>query len=234
MKLFADFLIYIWSSTWRHECGASPDICTDGKLEGDSNWASSRGVTPTLGDDSKNSRPCCRSQDLSATCIHSNFLCWIFPSHFWIVQAISTPSSLLLFLLISEKTKSRLSEYFRSFASIRLGFLVDFLSHAAIVGFMAGAAIVIGLQQLKGLLGISHFTAKTDVVSVLESVFKSLHHPVCNAFPFPSIVSILKYIALFCLFNSSSWKYSRELSVCLPMYRIEIDDKEQIKLNLQF
>ncbi|KAL5779619.1 hypothetical protein ACOSQ2_010356 [Xanthoceras sorbifolium] len=62
------------------------------------------------------------------------------------------------------------------FGLFRLGFLVDFLSHAAIVGFMAGAAIVIGLQQLKGLLGITHFTIKTDVVSVLESVFTSFHH----------------------------------------------------------
>ncbi|KAK9723807.1 hypothetical protein RND81_05G026800 [Saponaria officinalis] len=32
---------------------------------------------------------------------------------------------------------------------LRMGFLVDFLSHAATVGFMAGAAIVIALQQLK-------------------------------------------------------------------------------------
>ncbi|XP_024011036.1 sulfate transporter 2.2 [Eutrema salsugineum] len=63
------------------------------------------------------------------------------------------------------------------FGLFRLGFLVDFLSHAALVGFMAGAAIVIGLQQLKGLFGLSHFTNKTDVVSVLSSVFNSLHHP---------------------------------------------------------
>ncbi|XVF64723.1 hypothetical protein PTKIN_Ptkin09bG0190200 [Pterospermum kingtungense] len=62
------------------------------------------------------------------------------------------------------------------FGLFRLGFLVDFLSHAAIVGFMAGAAIVIGLQQLKGLFGMSHFTTKTDVVSVLGSVFKSIEH----------------------------------------------------------
>lgn len=62
------------------------------------------------------------------------------------------------------------------FGLFRLGFLVDFLSHAAIVGFMAGAAIIIGLQQLKGLLGISHFTTKTDVVSVLESAFRSIRH----------------------------------------------------------
>lgn len=63
------------------------------------------------------------------------------------------------------------------FGLFRLGFLVDFLSHAAIVGFMAGAAIVIGLQQLKGLLGISNFTTKTDIVSVLKAVFRALHHP---------------------------------------------------------
>ncbi|XP_042026039.1 sulfate transporter 2.1-like isoform X2 [Salvia splendens] len=60
------------------------------------------------------------------------------------------------------------------FGIFRLGFLVDFLSHAAIVGFMGGAAIVIGLQQLKGLLGITHFTSKTDVVSVLTAVVKAL------------------------------------------------------------
>ncbi|XP_056167185.1 low affinity sulfate transporter 3-like isoform X2 [Syzygium oleosum] len=62
------------------------------------------------------------------------------------------------------------------FGLFRLGFLVGFLSHAAIVGFMAGTAIIIGLQQLKGLLGISHFTTKTDAVSVLESAFRSIHH----------------------------------------------------------
>ncbi|KAF8112820.1 hypothetical protein N665_0060s0003 [Sinapis alba] len=60
-----------------------------------------------------------------------------------------------------------------SFGIVRLGFLVDFLSHAAIVGFMGGAAIVIGLQQLKGLLGITNFTTNTDIVSVLRAVWRS-------------------------------------------------------------
>ncbi|KAJ4715674.1 Sulfate transporter 1.1 [Melia azedarach] len=62
-----------------------------------------------------------------------------------------------------------------SFGLLRLGFLADILSHAAIVGFVAGAAIVIGLQQLKGLLGISFSTNKTDVISVLNAVWKSVH-----------------------------------------------------------
>ncbi|XP_059631429.1 sulfate transporter 1.3-like [Cornus florida] len=58
----------------------------------------------------------------------------------------------------------------------RLGFLIDFLSHAAIVGFMGGAAITIALQQLKGFLGITNFTKKTDIVSVMKSVWGSVHH----------------------------------------------------------
>lgn len=53
----------------------------------------------------------------------------------------------------------------------RLGFVTEFLSHAAIVGFMAGAAITIALQQLKGLLNITNFTTDTDFVSVMRSVF---------------------------------------------------------------
>ncbi|CAN6976614.1 hypothetical protein IGI04_037171 [Brassica rapa subsp. trilocularis] len=58
----------------------------------------------------------------------------------------------------------------------RLGFLIDFLSHAAVVGFMGGAAITIALQQLKGFLGIKKFTKKTSIVAVLQSVFSSAHH----------------------------------------------------------
>ncbi|WJX62952.1 Low affinity sulfate transporter 3 [Trifolium repens] len=67
-----------------------------------------------------------------------------------------------------------------AFGIFRLGFLVDFLSHAALVGFMAGAALIIGLQQLKGLLGITHFTTKTDAISVLVSVYKSLHEQITS------------------------------------------------------
>ncbi|CAA6664445.1 unnamed protein product [Spirodela intermedia] len=50
------------------------------------------------------------------------------------------------------------------------------LIHAAIVGFMAGAAVTIALQQLKGLLGIGKFTKKTDIVRVMQSVWGAVHH----------------------------------------------------------
>lgn len=65
---------------------------------------------------------------------------------------------------------------------IRLGFLIDFLSHAAIVGFMGGAAVTIALQQLKGFLGIKKFTKKSDIISVMHSVVASAHHGVSSNF----------------------------------------------------
>lgn len=58
---------------------------------------------------------------------------------------------------------------------LRLGFVVDFLSHATIVGFMAGAATVVCLQQLKGILGLEHFTHGTDIIDVMRSVFTQTH-----------------------------------------------------------
>lgn len=68
----------------------------------------------------------------------------------------------------------------------RLGFLIDFLSHAAVVGFMGGAAITIALQQLKGFLGIAtkKFTKKTDIVSVMRSVWTTAEHGVSCSFFF--------------------------------------------------
>lgn len=62
-----------------------------------------------------------------------------------------------------------------SLGILRLGFIVDFLSHATIVGFMGGAATIVCLQQLKGMLGLVHFTHETDVVSVMRSVFSQIH-----------------------------------------------------------
>ncbi|KAK7355839.1 hypothetical protein VNO80_15101 [Phaseolus coccineus] len=56
----------------------------------------------------------------------------------------------------------------------RLGLIVDFLSHATIVGFMGGAATVVCLQQLKSILGLVHFTHGADIISVMRSVFTQI------------------------------------------------------------
>ncbi|CAK9170831.1 unnamed protein product [Ilex paraguariensis] len=50
--------------------------------------------------------------------------------------------------------------------------VIDFLFEATFVGFMAGAAIIVSLQQLKGLLGIVHFTTKMQIISVLSFVLR--------------------------------------------------------------
>ena len=43
--------------------------------------------------------------------------------------------------------------------SFRLGFLINFLSHAVISGFTSGAAVIIGLSQLKYFTGV-HLAGK--------------------------------------------------------------------------
>ncbi|GMN37260.1 hypothetical protein TIFTF001_006681 [Ficus carica] len=58
-----------------------------------------------------------------------------------------------------------------SLGILRLGFIIDFLSKATLLGFMAGAAVIVSLQQLKGLLGIVHFTSKMQLAPVMSSVF---------------------------------------------------------------
>jgi high affinity sulfate transporter 1 len=75
-------------------------------------------------------------------------------------------------------SKIHLGQSISELLFFRLGFLIEFLSHAAIVGFMGGAAITIALQQLKYVLGIKNFTKETDIVSVMESVWGSVHHGV--------------------------------------------------------
>ena len=56
----------------------------------------------------------------------------------------------------------------------RLGFIIEYLSHAAVVGFMAGAAITIALQQLRGLFNITSasFSTTSTLQAVLTSVFR--------------------------------------------------------------
>eukprot|EP00256_Glycine_max_P037685 XP_006585419.1 high affinity sulfate transporter 2 isoform X2 [Glycine max] len=115
-------------------------------------------------------------------------------------------SLLLGTLLTDEISDFKSHEYLRLAGAtqmaldvLRLGFLIDFLSHASIVGFMDRAAITIALQQLKGFLGIKTFTKKTDIVSVMRSVFNAAHHgwnckTIVIAVAFLAFLLITKYI----------------------------------------
>lgn len=55
---------------------------------------------------------------------------------------------------------------------LRLGIVVDFLSHSTIMGFISGTETVISQQQLD-MFGPTHLTTKTDVISLLHAVLKN-------------------------------------------------------------
>ncbi|XP_042480045.1 probable sulfate transporter 3.4 [Macadamia integrifolia] len=81
-----------------------------------------------------------------------------------------------------------------SLGLLRLGFIIDFLSKATLIGFMAAAAIIVSLQQLKGLLGIVHFTNKMQIIPVMSSVF---HHT--KEFSWQTIVMGLSFLVFLLL-----------------------------------
>lgn len=58
---------------------------------------------------------------------------------------------------------------------LKAGFIVKFLSHAVIKGFTAAAAIVIGVSQLKYLLGVSLVSHSNPIV-ILFDAFTKLSH----------------------------------------------------------
>lgn len=88
-------------------------------------------------------------------------------------QEASPTKDKLLFLQLALSSTFFAGLFQASLGLLRLGFIIDFLSKATLIGFMAGAAIIVSLQQLKSLLGITHFTNQMGLVPVLSSVF---HH----------------------------------------------------------
>ncbi|XP_002528191.2 probable sulfate transporter 3.4 [Ricinus communis] len=86
-------------------------------------------------------------------------------------EAVSPTDDQILYLKLAFTATFFAGVFQASLGLLRLGFIIDFLSRATLVGFMAGAAIIVSLQQLKGLLGIVHFTSKMQFVPVMASVF---------------------------------------------------------------
>lgn len=100
----------------------------------------------------------------------------------------------------------------------RLGFLVNFLSHPVISGFTSAAALIIGLSQLKHLLGIdlgrSHFiheilieafsrlaevNASTFIVGVAGVAIIMVLKKVNKAIPGPLVAVIVSILAVMAL-----------------------------------
>lgn len=88
-------------------------------------------------------------------------------------EEVSPSNDPLLFLQLAFSSTFFAGVFQASLGILRLGFIIDFLSKATLIGFMAGAAIIVSLQQLKALLGIKNFTKQMGLVPVLSSVF---HH----------------------------------------------------------
>ncbi|KAG6487180.1 hypothetical protein ZIOFF_055763 [Zingiber officinale] len=88
-------------------------------------------------------------------------------------EAVSPDKEPILFLQLAFTATFFAGVFQFSLGLFRLGFIVDFLSKPTLTGFMGGAAVIVSLQQLKGLLGIVHFTTKMGFIPVMESVFEN-------------------------------------------------------------
>ncbi|XP_062233630.1 probable sulfate transporter 3.4 [Phragmites australis] len=87
-------------------------------------------------------------------------------------EAVSPDDQPILYLQLAFTATFFAGVFQASLGFLRLGFIVDFLSKATLTGFMGGAAIIVSLQQLKGLLGIVHFTSHMGFVDVMRSVVR--------------------------------------------------------------
>ncbi|KAL0743276.1 hypothetical protein Bca4012_084789 [Brassica carinata] len=85
-------------------------------------------------------------------------------------ESVSPTQDSILYLKLAFTSTFFAGLFQASLGLLRLGFVIDFLSKATLVGFTAGAAVIVSLQQLKGLLGIVHFTGKMQFVPVMSSV----------------------------------------------------------------
>ncbi|XP_042033499.1 probable sulfate transporter 3.3 [Salvia splendens] len=90
-------------------------------------------------------------------------------------REVSPSQDPILFLQLAFSSTFFAGLFQASLGFLRLGFIIDFLSKATLIGFMAGAAIIVSLQQLKSLLGIKNFTKKMGIVPVMSSVFHNIH-----------------------------------------------------------
>jgi SulP family sulfate permease len=93
----------------------------------------------------------------------------MFGSSWHLVSGPTTAASVILLSVLSARAAPGSAEYVQlaltltfmvgavqiAFGLLRLGAIVNFISHSVIVGFTAGAAILIAVSQLKHLLGVS-------------------------------------------------------------------------------
>ncbi|KAJ0980815.1 hypothetical protein J5N97_009070 [Dioscorea zingiberensis] len=116
-------------------------------------------------------------------------------------QAVNPNTDPYLFLHLAFTSTLFAGIFQASLGIFRLGFIIDFLSKATLIGFMAGAAIIVSLQQLKSLLGIVHFTKQMGLVPVLTSVFHNT-----NEWSWQTIVMGMSFLGMLLMARHVSMK----------------------------
>ncbi|KAK7379455.1 hypothetical protein VNO80_04916 [Phaseolus coccineus] len=117
-----------------------------------------------------------------------------------------------------------------AFGLFRFGFLVEYISQSTIVGFLAAAAVGIGLQQLKGLFGI--VTNKTALFSVVKSLWTSFkNQSTWHPYNFVIGFSFLCFI-LFMRFLGKRNKKLIWLSHVAPLFSIIASSIIAYKINV--
>ncbi|GAV90747.1 Sulfate_transp domain-containing protein/STAS domain-containing protein/Sulfate_tra_GLY domain-containing protein [Cephalotus follicularis] len=115
-------------------------------------------------------------------------------------QEVSPTKDPILFLQLAFSSTFFAGLFQASLGFLRLGFFIDFLSKATLIGFMGGAAIIVSLQQLKSLLGITHFTKQMGLVPVLSSVFHNANEwswqTVLMGFCFLVVLLLARYASM--------------------------------------
>ncbi len=113
----------------------------------------------------------------------------LFGSSRHLVSGPTTAISIIVFSTLSPLAEPGSADYIRlaltltfmagffqlMFGLIRLGTLINFVSHSVVVGFTAGAALLIATSQLKHALGIP-IPGGTSFVSTWVLIFKSAAH----------------------------------------------------------
>ncbi len=139
-----------------------------------------------------------------------------------------------------------------SLGLLKLGFLVNFLSHPVISGFTSAAALIIGLSQLKHLLGVD--LARSNYIhEIIISAFESIsivHLPtfilgvlaiililflkkVNRAIPGPLVAVILGILAVYFLgLHEDGIKIVKEVPEGLPAIKLPPFSMESIKALL--
>jgi sulfate permease, SulP family len=128
----------------------------------------------------------------------------LFGSSWLLVSGPTTAASIVLFSSLSLHAVPGSPEYVQlaltvtlmvgmiqlSMGLVRFGSLVNFISHSVIVGFTAGAAILIMVSQLKHFFGLSYPRA----IHFLDSIYNFILH-ISAINPYTTVVGLVTIVA---------------------------------------